>query len=72
MAGFEEQLKSLEGIVGKLEGGDLPLEQAVTLFEKGVALSNACKLELEAAEGKVQILLKQKDGSLKAEKFGAE
>ena len=39
------------------------------LFEQGVELSRACKEELDAAEGKVQILLKQRDGSMKAEGF---
>lgn len=72
MASFEDQLKSLEGIVGKLERGDLALEEAITLFESGISLSNACKQELEAAEGKVQVLLRQKDGELKPEPFGLE
>ena len=69
MATFEEQLKKLETIVDQLERGDLPLEDSIKLFEEGVGLSNACKQELEAAEGKVQILLKQKDGSMKMEPF---
>ncbi|MHB1023912.1 MAG: exodeoxyribonuclease VII small subunit [Acidobacteriaceae bacterium] len=72
MASFEEQLKSLEGIVEKLEKGDLPLEESIKLFEQGVVLSNACKQELENAEGKVQILLKQKNGEMKTEPFGEE
>ncbi len=71
MASFEESLKQLEAIVGKLERGDLPLEESVRLFEEGVKLSNACKADLEAAEGKVQILLKQKDGSRKPESFSS-
>jgi exodeoxyribonuclease VII small subunit len=65
MAKFEEQIKSLEEIVDKLEKGDLPLEESVNLFEKGVALSNDCREQIEAAEGKVQILLKQKNGEMK-------
>ena len=69
MASFEDSLKQLEAIIGKLERGDLPLEESVRLFEEGVKLSNACKGDLEAAEGKIQILLKQKDGSRKAEGF---
>lgn len=69
MASFEDSLKQLEGIIAKLERGDLPLEESVRLFEEGVQLSNACKGDLEAAEGKIQILLKQKDGSRKAEMF---
>lgn len=69
MASFEESLKQLETIIGKLERGDLPLEESVQLFEEGIQLSNACKTDLETAEGKVQILLKQKDGSRKPEPF---
>ena len=69
MASFEESLKQLETIIGKLEKGDLPLEESVRLFEEGIRLSNACKTDIEAAEGKVQILLKQKDGGMKAEPF---
>ena len=69
MATFEDSLKKLESIVDQLERGDLPLEDSIKLFEEGVNLSNACKKELETAEGKVQILLKQRDGSMKAEPF---
>ncbi|HUN85408.1 MAG TPA: exodeoxyribonuclease VII small subunit [Terracidiphilus sp.] len=72
MAPFEESLKKLESIVAQLEKGDLPLEESLRLFEEGVALSAVCKRELEAAEGKVQILIKQRDGSLKAEPFPPE
>ena len=69
MASFEESLKQLESIVAKLERGDLPLEESVRLFEEGIQLSNACKTDLESAEGKVQMLLKQKDGSMKPAPF---
>jgi exodeoxyribonuclease VII small subunit len=69
LASFETSLKQLETIIGKLEKGDLPLEESVRLFEEGVRLSNACKADLESAEGKVQMLLKQKDGSMKAVPF---
>jgi exodeoxyribonuclease VII small subunit len=72
MASFEESLKQLESIIAKLERGDLPLEESVQLFEEGIRLSNACKADLEAAEGKVQILLKQKDGSRKPEPFPSD
>lgn len=72
MASFEESLKKLEAIVDQLEKGDLSLEDSLKLFEEGVGLSAACKKELEAAEGKVQILIKQRDGSLKAEPFQNE
>jgi exodeoxyribonuclease VII small subunit len=71
LASFEESLKQLEAIVSKLERGDLPLEDSVRLFEQGIQLSDACKTELENAEGKVQMLLKQKDGSMKPGPFPA-
>lgn len=69
MATFEESLKQLELIVSQLERGDLPLEDSIKMFEQGMNLSAQCKQELDAAEGKVQILLKQRDGSMKPEAF---
>ena len=57
MAGFEEKLTSLEAVVERLERGELSLEESVRLFEEGVTLSNACKLELEKAEGRIQLLI---------------
>ena len=69
MPSFEESLKQLETIVDKLEKGDLPLEESLRLFEEGMKLSAGCKQELDAAEGKVQLLIKQRDGSLKTEPF---
>lgn len=72
MPKFEECLERLEKIVGELEKGELPLERAVSLFEEGVQLSNSCRKELETAEGKIEILMKQ-DGKLRPEAFeGAE
>jgi exodeoxyribonuclease VII small subunit len=65
---FEECLQRLEEVVNQLERGDVPLEQALKLFEEGVQLSNGCRKELEEAEGKVEILLKQ-NGKLQAEPF---
>lgn len=67
MASFEESISKLEEIVERLEKGELPLEESVKLFEQGVKLSTACKDELDRAEGKVQMLVKQRDGSLAAE-----
>ncbi len=69
MPKFEDSLKQLETIVSQLEKGDLPLEDSIKLFEEGIRLSSACKEELDAAEGKVQVLLKQRDGSLKRDPF---
>ena len=72
MPTFEESLKKLETIVEQLEKGDLSLEDSLRLFEEGMGLSETCRKELDAAEGKVQTLLKQRDGSLKAEPFPIE
>ena len=69
MPSFEESIKKLETIVDQLEKGDLSLEDSLKLFEEGVGLSAACKKELDEAEGKVQILIKKRDGSLKTEPF---
>lgn len=52
----------------ELEKGDIPLEKSLALFEEGMKLSQACRSELEAAEGKVEILLKQ-HGKVQAEPF---
>ena len=68
MAKFEECLQRLEEIVNQLEKGDIPLENALRLFEEGMQLSTSCRKELEEAEGKVEILLKQ-DGKLQPEPF---
>lgn len=72
MPSFEESLKKLESIVDQLEKGDLPLEQSLQLFEEGVGLSATCKQELDAAEGKVQTLIRQRDGSYKTEPFPSD
>ena len=69
MPRFEESLQRLEGIVKEMEKGDLPLEQSLKLFEEGVSLSALCRKELEAAEGRVEILLKD-DERVRAEAFG--
>ena len=64
---FEEAFKRLDEIVTKLESGDLSLEKCMTLFEEGITLTETCKIRLEAAEQKIQILLKDSDGNLTLE-----
>jgi len=64
---FEEAFKRLEDIVTKLESGDLSLEESMTLFEEGITLTKTCKTRLEAAEQKIQLLLKDSDGNLTLE-----
>ncbi|WP_371372865.1 exodeoxyribonuclease VII small subunit [Thalassotalea aquiviva] len=54
---FEESINELENIVNDLEHGDLSLEQSMTLFERGLALSSLSQEKLNKAEQKIQILL---------------
>jgi exodeoxyribonuclease VII small subunit len=68
---FENCLQRLEQIVDELEKGNVPLEQALKLFEEGLELSTSCRKELEDAEGKVEILLKQ-NGKLQPEAYEPE
>jgi exodeoxyribonuclease VII small subunit len=63
---FEASLAELEEIVGKLEAGDLPLESSLELFEKGIHLSRECRDRLSSAERRIEILVKEADGSLSA------
>ena len=66
---FEEALRYLEEIVGRLEKGDLPLETALELFERGVEISRFCNTKLSEAERKVEILLRNNKGEVKSEPF---
>ena len=66
--GFETSLDELEKVVKQLEAGDLPLERSLELFEKGMALSEACRKQLENAETRVEMLIR-KDGKMQAEPF---
>ena len=68
MPKFEDCIQRLEVIVTQLEKGDIPLEQALKLFEEGIQLSQSCRKDLEDAEGKVEILLRQ-NGKVSAEPF---
>ena len=72
MPSFEQQLKALEAIVDRMEEGDLSLEESVKLFEEGLKLSEACKKELEAAEGKIQVLVDRGRSGMKAVDFVAK
>lgn len=70
---FEEALRELEEIVIRLEGGDLPLEEALQLFEEGVRLSRACHTKLDEAQRRVEIVLKDESGKMTTQPFeGAE
>jgi exodeoxyribonuclease VII small subunit len=68
---FEASLDELETVVKELEGGDLSLERALALFERGVGLSDRCRKQLEEAETRVEALIR-KDGKIAAEPFRPE
>ena len=70
--GFEKALADLEAIVAKLEKGGLALNDSLELFEKGVRLARFLREELGRAEKKVEILLKDEKGQVKAESFKLE
>ena len=63
---FEVGLQQLETIVKEMESGELPLERALELFERGMKLSDACRKQLEEAETRVEILMKRA-GEVQAE-----
>ena len=50
---FEDAMAALEQVVGALEKGDVPLDQSITLYERGAALKAHCEARLKAAEEKV-------------------
>lgn len=66
---FETSLNELETIVAQLEDGDLPLEDSLELFEKGIKLSRECRERLAKAERRIEILLKDADGNLTTEEI---
>ena len=58
---FEEALQELEIIIEKLESGEVPLEETITLYDRGSELKKHCELKLQSAEEKIQrISLSQK------------
>lgn len=65
---FEVCLEELERVVKELEAGDLPLERSLELFEKGMALSETCRKQLEEAETRVETLIRR-EGKLQPEPF---
>lgn len=68
---FEAGLQQLEQIVKEMESGDLPLERALELFEKGMKISENCRKQLEEAEMRVEVLVRKGD-RLQPEPFRPE
>ena len=65
---FEESLTELEGIVDKLEKGQLSLDESLMLFEKGIKLVRECNTKLKSAQQKVEKLIMD-TGDIKVEPF---
>jgi exodeoxyribonuclease VII small subunit len=65
---FEQALGELEQLVERLERGDLPLDEALKAFERGVALTRHCQSALKSAQQKVEILMK-KSGKVELQPF---
>jgi exodeoxyribonuclease VII small subunit len=68
---FETAMRDLEQLVERLEHGEMPLEESLAAFERGVMLTRACQTALKEAEQKVEILLK-KAGEPAVENFAAD
>ncbi len=62
---FEEAMKELEAVVGRLELGDVPLEDSIKLYERGAALKDHCQKKLAEAEEKVALITTDADGNPK-------
>lgn len=64
---FEDALKQLEGIIAKLESGDVALEESITLYERGAALRAHCEKTLAAARERIEKIVETKTGDIKTE-----
>jgi len=69
--GFESTLAELEELVARMEAGNLPLEEAMRSFERGVQLTRECQTALQAAQQRVQVLMQRASGTT-IEDFDAE
>lgn len=59
---FEDAMKRLENIVGELEGGEMPLEESLKVFEEGMKLLSFCSNKLDEVEKRVSLLIKESEG----------
>jgi exodeoxyribonuclease VII small subunit len=69
---FEKAFQQLESIVKRLEAEELPLDEALTLFEQGIGLSRFCNQKLEEVEKKIELILADAKGQPRIEPFEAE
>ena len=59
---FEDALRALEEIVRRLEGGDVPLDESIALYERGEALRRHCQARLDAAQERIEKIVAGPDG----------
>ena len=69
--GFEATIAELEALVARMESGDLPLDEALRSFERGVQLTRECQAALQVAQQRVQILT-QRPGGPGLEEFSGD
>ena len=66
---FEEALRALEDIVRKLEGGEVPLDQSISLYERGDELRKACQARLDAAQVRIEKIVAGPGGAVSTTPF---
>ena len=59
---FEDALRALEDVVRRLEGGEVPLDDSITLYERGEALRKHCQTRLDAAQARIDKIVARPDG----------
>ncbi|UYH55707.1 exodeoxyribonuclease VII small subunit [Qipengyuania sp. SS22] len=59
---FEQALRELEGVVRRLESGDVPLDESIDLYERGEKLRKACQARLDAAQARIEKIVAGADG----------
>ncbi len=60
---FEQALRALEDVVRRLEGGEVPLEESITLYERGEQLRRHCQARLDAAQARIEKIVAGPDGN---------
>jgi exodeoxyribonuclease VII small subunit len=59
---FEDALRALEQVVGRLESGDVPLDESISLYERGEELRKHCQARLDAAQARIEKIVAGPDG----------
>ena len=72
MKSFEDAINELKVIIEKLEGGNLSLEESLTLFERGTQFINLCHKKLNEVEKKIEILVESANGEVLQKEFELE